>query len=262
MKIVAFDVGIANCGVCSITCANQEPKIDLLMCLDLRPRCSENECDGVAAVENVCQMHGYRRGIAKGLPKPSTKDLEQLPMDAIESLYRTLTKSAFPTDAPLRKIWSAIRKAWPSKCKRSSGQIPLQDIARGIRRECDKLAILSDTDVVVIENQYSPKANRMLCIQGMITQYAIMQGVENVVYAAGTAKLSLVPKNHSCYSERKTASVKVAQTICRFMGFEMPSIEKDDDMADSLLHALVFAIKSGLCRNVVAECLELFHVNG
>ena len=50
-------------------------------------------------------------------------------------------------------------------------------------------------DAVVIENQISPIANRMKTVQGMITQYFLMRGVdkESIIYFSSVQKLKVAP---------------------------------------------------------------------
>jgi hypothetical protein len=50
-------------------------------------------------------------------------------------------------------------------------------------------------DAVVIENQISPIANRMKTVQGMITQYFLMHGVdkEHIIYFSSVQKLKVAP---------------------------------------------------------------------
>jgi hypothetical protein len=50
-------------------------------------------------------------------------------------------------------------------------------------------------DTVVIENQISPIANRMKTVQGMITQYFLMRGVDKrrIIYFSAVQKLKVAP---------------------------------------------------------------------
>jgi hypothetical protein len=50
-------------------------------------------------------------------------------------------------------------------------------------------------DAVVIENQISPIANRMKTVQGMITQYFLMRGVDkdHIIYFSSVQKLKVAP---------------------------------------------------------------------
>ena len=92
----------------------------------------------------------------------------------------------------------------------------------------------SDThiDTVVIENQISPIANRMKTVQGMITQYFLMRGVDknNIIYYSSVQKLKVAPYHFvfhmetdseisdnvddiQTYDERKKAGVACVRKI-------------------------------------------------
>ena len=53
----------------------------------------------------------------------------------------------------------------------------------------------NNIDAVVIENQISPIANRMKTVQGMITQYFLMRGVDkdHIIYFSSVQKLKVAP---------------------------------------------------------------------
>ena len=59
-----------------------------------------------------------------------------------------------------------------------------------------------DIDYVVIENQISPIANRMKTVQGMITQYFLMKGVDKnkIIYFSAVQKLKVAPYHFICYN--------------------------------------------------------------
>ena len=57
-------------------------------------------------------------------------------------------------------------------------------------------------DAVVIENQISPIANRMKTVQGMITQYFLMRGVDKrlIIYFSSVQKLKVAPYHFVFYN--------------------------------------------------------------
>lgn len=129
-------------------------------------------------------------------------------------------------------------------------------------------------DVVVIENQISPIANRMKTIQGMVSQYFIMRNVTNIEFVSSSNKLSagfqhqlneffcqgghddenksiIVPTGKEHYKERKEAGLQIAYKLLQtinihhhhdFTGF-YESHKKKDDLADSLLQGVWFLLK-------------------
>ena len=60
-------------------------------------------------------------------------------------------------------------------------------------------------DTVVIENQISPIANRMKTVQGMITQYFLMRGVDksNIIYYSSVQKLKVAPYHFVFHTENE-----------------------------------------------------------
>lgn len=114
-------------------------------------------------------------------------------------------------------------------------------------------------DIVLIENQISPKASRMKSIQTMITMYYIMRGVfdKGIHYISSSRKLTLVPdtsqdntlsspssssSSKSDYEKRKKLGVQYTNAIIQIdhpTWFDMfTKHKKKDDLADCLLQGL------------------------
>lgn len=140
-----------------------------------------------------------------------------------------------------------------------------------------ELDILKEIDAVIIENQISPIANRMKTVQGMISQYFIMNGIHTIDFISSSNKLNdefqnhlndhifteadfgkqtskintikneePIPKGKEHYKERKNAGLQLAYKILKIMegyyyhtfsDFFM-SHKKKDDLADSLLQGI------------------------
>ena len=108
-------------------------------------------------------------------------------------------------------------------------------------------------DRILIENQLSNLAVRMKTLQGMITQYFIMRGYQNIEYICSTNKLKLFldrDKNKgkpdgekTSYSERKKLGIKYCQELLVKQGMDdwlefMSKHGKKDDLADSFLQGI------------------------
>ena len=114
----------------------------------------------------------------------------------------------------------------------------------------DNLLAPSNIDLVLIENQISPIANRMKTIQGMIAQYLIMRGVNNIVFYSATNKLKTFIGGHkTTYDERKQLSVSYTIQILTktielndWLSF-FSSHKKQDDLADSFLQGVSYLIQ-------------------
>ena len=133
------------------------------------------------------------------------------------------------------------------KCK----DVGLVDIGVAIKKKLDKLHtfVFSDIDVILIENQISPIANRMNCIQGMITQYFIMKNINNILFISATNKLKeFIDNKKTIYSERKKIGIEETKKLLFTMDndniskdkiIEMfHSHKKKDDLADCFLQAI------------------------
>ena len=114
---------------------------------------------------------------------------------------------------------------------------------------------VSGIEIVLIENQISPIANRMKTLQGMIMQYFIMNGLEKIEMISSQNKLKIyddyvneakgtIPKGNS-YNVRKKIGIMLTDHIlsvnknwetCRnmFVG------KKKDDLADAFLQGLYY----------------------
>lgn len=70
--------------------------------------------------------------------------------------------------------------------------VNLVDIGKIIMKEFDIWLgdEINSIDIVLIENQIAPIANRMKTIQGMISQYFIMRGVNNIQFVSSSHKLN------------------------------------------------------------------------
>jgi hypothetical protein len=109
---------------------------------------------------------------------------------------------------------------------------------------------VSDIDLVLIENQISPIANRMKTVQGMIAQYLIMRGVQNILFYSAINKLkTFIGTDKTSYSERKQLSISyttqiLTKTISLNKWKQLFSIHKKrDDLADSFLQGLSYLIQ-------------------
>ena len=76
--------------------------------------------------------------------------------------------------------------------------VSLVFVGHSLMKQFDELFYNASThqvDAVVIENQISPIANRMKTVQGMITQYFLMRGVdkEHIIYFSSVQKLKVAP---------------------------------------------------------------------
>lgn len=130
-------------------------------------------------------------------------------------------------------------------------EISIINIGIAIKDNLEKLDtfIFSNIDLILIENQISPIANRMNCIQGMLTQYFIMKNMNKIIYVSAANKLKIfIGNKRTTYSERKKISVDITRKLLSFNNDN--NINKDkiinmfnkhkkkDDLADCFLQGL------------------------
>ena len=126
--------------------------------------------------------------------------------------------------------------------KQNCNSIDLIKIGINLKNMLDKL-ITFEYDLVLIENQIGPLANRMKTLQGMVTQYFIMKNKE-VKYVSSQNKLKFlkVEKNKLNYKQRKQLAIDSVPEILEKIDFSnyisfYINNNKKDDLADCLLQA-------------------------
>ena len=137
-----------------------------------------------------------------------------------------------------------------SKVKIAANKISLIDIGFSLNyqlNQCLKDEI-ENIDVILIENQIGPIANRMNNLQGMITQYFIMKNKKKIIYVSSQNKLKRYTIGKKLnYNEKKKLSIEIISNLLiklndsenKFKLLEIyNSSKKKDDLADSLLQNL------------------------
>lgn len=131
----------------------------------------------------------------------------------------------------------------------NANNIKLIDLGITLKLELNKLFTiynLSDIDIILLENQISPIANRMKTIQGMIAQYFIDSGNYNIEFMSAANKLKLFSKTkNTTYSERKKMSIQFTQELLNKKNQEVyldffNKHRKKDDLADCFLQGIYY----------------------
>ena len=103
--------------------------------------------------------------------------------------------------------------------------------------------LYKDIDTVLIENQIGKIAVRMKSIQGMLTQYFVGRGIQNIEYVSSMNKLkNFCEKKNMNYKERKAESIVVTRNQIELYNPNwlefFNNFSKKDDLADCFLQAL------------------------
>ena len=140
-----------------------------------------------------------------------------------------------------------------TKYKINAKDISLIDIGNRLVIAFDRIKHMTNfrNTTILIENQISPLANRMKTIQGMITQYYIMNHVHDIINVSSINKLKDFVNNSGNYNDRKKKGICICKDIV--MSHDnfsdklelLESSKKKDDMADSFLQGLWYLRKYG-----------------
>ena len=104
-------------------------------------------------------------------------------------------------------------------------------------------ALYQNIDMVLIENQIGKIAVRMKSIQGMLTQYFVGRGIQDIEYVSSMNKLkNFCEKKNMNYKERKEESIVVTRKQLELYNPNwlefFNNFSKKDDLADCFLQAL------------------------
>jgi hypothetical protein len=174
--------------------------------------------------------------------------------------FKDLTKEylgTFKKDELLFQAQSIIQRfTWRSKERKTIDQVTAIQMGKHLKMYMDALKKDQEwdkiIDKVVIENQLGNLAVKMMRIQGMITQYFIDNGIEDIEYIPATKKLSGEFVNDlstnyeidvvetATYNDRKKSSVMIVGQLVKQSEWEeyFNHHKKKDDLADCLLQGL------------------------
>ena len=267
MQIISIDVGIKNLAYCIIdidASSNNEYKIikwdSINLCgEDMKCLVSTEKgiiCNKKATYSknniNYCLTHAKKTSYMvpnKELSVPSIKKMKIDNLISLASKYNIhLNDNNKKKDIILKTILDYISEhAFDVIGKNSANQLDLVTIGISMKNEFDKIMPSTNIEHAIIENQISPIANRMKTIQGMIAQYFIMKGIQEVSFISAMNKLKSFTLNNekTDYKDRKKIGVTVTGGILEFYNNKkwldfFKGHKKKDDLADSFLQGIWF----------------------
>lgn len=280
MKIISFDVGIKNMAYCILDLSGEKMEItdwNVLNLLNLQTfvqkKCTVKcKTSKKKNEEKVCGKNAkYQKGeqfyceqhakCDKQYMMPKKDYTEKvLKKKKIEDLLSIGKQHMFFLDNVKRnkqELIDTLRtyfdKHMLEKIEKektvTAGQTDLLSIGRNLKVELNKLDTLENIDVVFIENQISPIANRMKTIQGMLAQYFIMTNDNiSIEFVSSSHKLKQFDKDKNSYKENKQQSVIFSRNIIdKNENFEnwkdKLDSKKKDDLADCFLQGLYYFIR-------------------
>lgn len=272
MIILSIDVGIKNLAYCLFNIKNRKT-YDILSwgvanignvnkehycCSTIKKGKKTNICNKKAKYEKdnkfYCKMHAKCSNFSIPTQDLSITKLNKIKNMKLQDLYKILCDYEIPHKKNVKKnvLIENIKKYvnenflnYIENKKTNNSKINLVTIGINLKRELDSLFKDHDISLVLIENQIGPLANRMKSIQGMLTQYFIMNNVTNIEYISAMNKLKLFDiKKKLNYVERKKLGISVTLQLINKAQFnkELLNIfetsKKKDDLADSFLQCI------------------------
>jgi len=297
MNILSFDVGIKNLAYCLVNVADANTKKFDILDWGVINLMSKGTSDGDASEVCVtckkkatlqtmagdlhyCAIHAKKDPHFKPIDNKFKEfavvhSLDKIPVkrlnEFIEHNSIIIPGGKKPLKSELLEIVKKFITDWRFvKCgsgekKKKANDFDLVGLGISLRDKLDDTfspEILEKIDKIVIENQIGPLAIRMKSLQGMITQYFIMKGLEDISYISASNKLKMFEgseiadsddeeANHTAssadkkkYKDRKDKSVEIVSKLVESMpkwGNVFKNHAKKDDLADSLLQALWYA---------------------
>ena len=273
MKILSIDVGIKNLALClfSIDDISEEDVSETLLLgknikivkwdvINLTQKedlkcCSLDVSGGCIAEvkfakngKYYCAKHSKKEPYQKPCSDFTLKNLKKQKMDGLKDIaskhfieYNNQSKKA----ELIETIYSyGQEKCFEQVDKIDASKLDIVTIGRNINHKLNIMfkEDIDTIDMVIIENQISPIANRMKTIQGMLSQYFLMRNsILDIEFISSINKLK-DDEIHDTYSDRKKAGVKKCLDMLSEKHSEwIPFFhvhKKKDDLADCFLQGM------------------------
>jgi len=264
MRVLSIDVGIKNLAFCllekleigykivkwdSINVADCESHF---CCVTEKNKSCEKPAKFFKNSCYYCMKHSKKQTLQIPTSELSTSFINK---QKIPKLLEMVEKYNIKYEKPIKKteLVNILNEYIHSTCFESiissnASKIDLITIGKNIKIKFDEIFDNKEIDVVIIENQISPIANRMKTIQGMIAQYFIMKKTtQKIEFISAANKLKgddITNKGKTKYSERKKMGINKCLellnnegTLTIWLDYFKKHIKKDD-LADSFLQGL------------------------
>ena len=273
MKLISIDVGIKNLACCIFDISNNnytitswdivdlcETKKEKCICLNKNNKICNNNAIYHKNGTYYCKKHA---GQNEYLIPSKDLDFKKIKKKKLPELIEKCNyfKLNIISPATRKNLISDLEKHINTHCLEKIETINANNvdlISIGIKiNELLSLKYNMHFDIVLIENQISPIANRMKTIQGMLCQYFIMKETRNIIFVSSMNKLKEFGLGKLTYSERKKKSVEITKDLISEDNIKIfDKSKKKDDLADCFLQGLWY-LRSNKLINYTAKNLKI-----
>ena len=264
MILASIDVGIKNCSICIFEiCSKHQFKIIFWNNISLVKsqqihKCGSylkngKKCGKKSSMhfkdEYFCSIHAKNSKYKLPETKINSKNIQKIRIDELKELCKSMSID-FSEKMKKKEIIDLINQYinlhyLKKNNIEKSESFNLVDIGRNLVSEFNFILneIKVKIDIVIIENQIGPLAIKMKTLQGMISQYFIMQIPDiELEWVSSINKLKEFNSGSKLsYKERKAMSIQIC---IKYLQEDAKQLEyfkqnkKKDDLADSFLQGL------------------------
>ena len=271
MKIVSIDVGIKNLSFCLFEIIDGHIQVLKWNNIDLSEKtellCCEVDgstvCNKPAKFSKNDNCYCLKHAKKHNYLQPSAElSFSFLKRQKLQSLQTIANKYKLTWDPSLKKanLLEIINEFVKNNCytvitKTNAVKVDLVTIGRNMQHKFDEIFAhyISSIDIMIIENQIGPLANKMKMVQGMIAQYFIMKNNNiQIDFVNASNKLKAATSSDGTkntdskkmkYSDRKKLGIQQCLEFLSTYNFQewyefFKAHLKKDDLADSFLQAV------------------------
>lgn len=271
MKILSIDVGVKNLAICLFEInSNDNYKILLWDIVDLENNhtykcnviCEKTKkiCDKNASFEKnnnyYCKIHSKKTNFIAPNKELNNNKLKSKKIKELTELcinYNIIDEEYLLKNKVTKSILLSLIESFKNeKCLHTIDRTVDSDLitlGKNMKIKFNEIFKDGKIDLILIENQISPLANKMKTLQGMISQYFIMKDNYNIKFISSKNKLKYFENKEikTNYSSRKKMGISKCFEILENKNFSdylefFNSSHKKDDLADSFLQGLIYMI--------------------